>query len=347
LGETGAEWFKAQPASVQREMMGDEAWRAWKAGKVTLDDFVGVTKSKRWGESVGEVTLKDALAAHQGGGAEAIAPSGRLRPPADSQEARNRDNAALEDWLRPSNTTAASAKGEIADTLSERTGLPYDVGNDIVKQWAYSSNDNDMRSLSLQEEAARLFDTELSPWQKSKIKELMDRLAEAQKPPVEGKSFNLLDMDSWGSPSGSSDDPNSPVFHPMGFGRRPDPRGDIRATLAEMHTWTQQELDRLPGETVTLYRGMRLSASEAAGLRAGDTTAIASNALESWSVQKDVAKSFATLANSGDVGVVVAARVPKSRVLSTARTGFGCLNEWEIVVVGNRAGDTVMVIDVY
>jgi SPP1 gp7 family putative phage head morphogenesis protein len=52
LGETGAEWFKAQPASVQREMMGDEAYKAWKSGRVTLDDFVGVRKSRRWGDQV-------------------------------------------------------------------------------------------------------------------------------------------------------------------------------------------------------------------------------------------------------------------------------------------------------
>lgn len=55
LGETGAEWFKAQPASVQREMMGDEAYKAWKSGRVTLDDFVGVRKSRRWGDAVVEV----------------------------------------------------------------------------------------------------------------------------------------------------------------------------------------------------------------------------------------------------------------------------------------------------
>lgn len=55
LGETGAEWFASQPASVQREMMGDEAYKAYKAGRVTLDDFVGVRKSRRWGDAVVEV----------------------------------------------------------------------------------------------------------------------------------------------------------------------------------------------------------------------------------------------------------------------------------------------------
>ena len=55
LGETGAEWFAKQPASVQREMMGDEAYKAYKAGRVTLDDFVGVRKSRTWGDAVVEV----------------------------------------------------------------------------------------------------------------------------------------------------------------------------------------------------------------------------------------------------------------------------------------------------
>jgi hypothetical protein len=39
-----AEWFAAQSASVQCEMMGDEVYKVYKAGRVTLDDFVGVRK---------------------------------------------------------------------------------------------------------------------------------------------------------------------------------------------------------------------------------------------------------------------------------------------------------------
>lgn len=53
-GEDGAAWFARQPADVQREMLGD-AYADYKAGRVTLADFVGVRKSRTWGDAVVEV----------------------------------------------------------------------------------------------------------------------------------------------------------------------------------------------------------------------------------------------------------------------------------------------------
>jgi hypothetical protein len=56
--------------------------------------------------------------------------------------------------------------------------------------------------------------------------------------------------------------------------------------------------------------------------------------ISSWSASYDTAAgSFAGAAETG--GVIMTAQVPASQILSTPRTGFGCLNEHEFTVLGN------------
>ena len=47
--ETGAGWFAAQGADVQRQVLGDAGYEAYKAGAVSLDDFIGLRRSREWG----------------------------------------------------------------------------------------------------------------------------------------------------------------------------------------------------------------------------------------------------------------------------------------------------------
>jgi len=68
-------------------------------------------------------------------------------------------------------TQAEALKDAVVTDLAARTGLGYDLTNNLVKQWAFSANDEDIRSLSLQEDAAKEFGLEMSPWQTAKIKE--------------------------------------------------------------------------------------------------------------------------------------------------------------------------------
>jgi hypothetical protein len=49
--------------------------------------------------------------------------------------------------------------------------------------------------------------------------------------------------------------------------------------------------------------------------------------------------SYASASKFGDV--MMAAQVPASQILSTPRTGFGCLNEHEMVVLGNVNNATI------
>lgn len=57
--ETGAEWFARQDAETQNRILGPAAAQAWRAGDVTLDDFVGYKESATWGTSIYQKSLKE------------------------------------------------------------------------------------------------------------------------------------------------------------------------------------------------------------------------------------------------------------------------------------------------
>jgi SPP1 gp7 family putative phage head morphogenesis protein len=55
---TGADWFAKQPEKVQRVVLGNGKYEAWKAGKFQLSDVVKRTFNKDWGHSIQEKSLK-------------------------------------------------------------------------------------------------------------------------------------------------------------------------------------------------------------------------------------------------------------------------------------------------
>jgi SPP1 gp7 family putative phage head morphogenesis protein len=59
----GATWFAKQPASFQREILDKEGeFEAYKSGRLKLEDFVGLRRSARWGDSYQALSLQRALA---------------------------------------------------------------------------------------------------------------------------------------------------------------------------------------------------------------------------------------------------------------------------------------------
>ena len=91
-----------------------------------------------------------------------------------------------------------------------------------------------------------------------------------------------------------------------------------------MYDRTQEELVATGNKTVTLYRGVNVDDPQK--YASGDKINITANALESWSTDSRVAGTFGN--------VIMKAEVPIEKIVSTARTGFGCLNEWEFVASG-------------
>lgn len=59
----GEEWFKSQPESVQREMMGPGKYQAWVDGKFAFGQLAHSTYDKRWGRTFTEATLEQLLGA--------------------------------------------------------------------------------------------------------------------------------------------------------------------------------------------------------------------------------------------------------------------------------------------
>lgn len=48
-GETGREWFDRQTEDVQRRVLGNAGYEAYRAGAVTLDDYIGMRRNREWG----------------------------------------------------------------------------------------------------------------------------------------------------------------------------------------------------------------------------------------------------------------------------------------------------------
>ena len=57
--ETGREWLEAQPAEMQRQIMGDGHYEAWKAGEFRLEDAARMHSHPVWGEAPQVVPLRE------------------------------------------------------------------------------------------------------------------------------------------------------------------------------------------------------------------------------------------------------------------------------------------------
>jgi len=90
---------------------------------------------------------------------------------------------------------------------------------------------------------------------------------------------------------------------------------------------TQEFLKReVPSGVVTLVRGVTGQHSEA---QKGDVVEVETNALSSWAGDFRTAHDFA-----GSDGTVLAMEVPIEQIQSTWRTGRGCMEEYEAILIG-------------
>lgn len=115
------------------------------------------------------------------------------------------------------------------------------------------------------------------------------------------------------------------------------PKGDAGKLLVAMHDMTQELLRSAPA-MITLHRGLEFKGTRA--VFASDTLKITSNALSSWSSDRKVAQQFAAMNEKH--GVVLAAQIPKERIVALPTSGIGSYSESEVVVLGGRP-DTAVV----
>lgn len=232
--------------------------------------------------------------------------------------------------------------------IAKRAGVTKNEANSLVMQWAGTSNDNTMESLSIQEAASELFDVPLSDWQKKRIEEV-GKEVEAKKMRIED-TYPMLSyekaLDKYYNHDQSQidfvnstfrgiyDKESNPVLTGK-VGTSSSAREKEKRVLRAMYEETQSFLDEtLPDDDyITLYRG--IGRHRTAGVGVGEQARLESNVLESWTLHPIIADGF---------GDMVKARIPKKRILSLFSTGSGTTYEREVVVIGNGTEDLVTVV---
>ena len=187
----------------------------------------------------------------------------------------------------------------------------YEEVNEAIGLWAETSNDSSKGALSLQEAASEELGIPLSDWQKRNL----------------GRAENLN--------LGSHD-----LGSPFDYDRVKE-----RAFVRTMYETTQKHLTEdlgfKPTDTIRLYRGIGPNAvRNAAGTEVGgsdildEVVGYKGNSMESWAFERNNAEYFA----AENMGAVVAMDVPVSNIISTYMTGYGCLLETEVVIMGSLPG---------
>jgi hypothetical protein len=202
-------------------------------------------------------------------------------------------------------------------SISDTTGIPQTHVRDCAITWLETSNDNDMRSLSLQEAASEEFGVPLSSWQKKRISSMRK----------ENKELEV---------QGLFEDSHRGIFEQPMTGETikgvpfSTPRQAERAVLRAMYNNTQAQLKEAGIEEMTLYRGV--GTPDYAKVKKGEViNQVGANAMESWSMDKETADWY-TYGQEG--GLLLKSTVPASRILSTGRSGFGGFKVREVVTLG-------------
>jgi len=236
-------------------------------------------------------------------------------------------------WGEATLDARAELKAKVARDLSKETGISEEECSEFVEQWAHSSNDDDMRSLAIQQDASDEFGVELSEFTKGKINRIEQR-------EISGISSNPLTKEEIIAQGGTESDFEAQFkpFHSVKFESLMDSPTQ-RKVLRAMYNKTQSELKARGITEVRAYRGAIFSVDEYKGIIKGfKNVNIKTNPLSSWSLSQETASGFATGAagQKAKRGVTFSSVIPASRILSLPTTGFGCLTEGELVVLGGK-----------
>ena len=108
----------------------------------------------------------------------------------------------------------------------------------------------------------------------------------------------------------------------------------IKTSLNAMYDNTQEQLAKQglkPDDEITLFRGVN---TDIGNMQPGQSMKYKGNAAESWSLSASTASSFGH--------AVLMSKVKAKNILSTFASGFGCMNEQEVVILGGE-GSVVVV----
>jgi hypothetical protein len=266
--------------------------------------------------------------------------------------------------------------------------ITYSVTNNLIGQWAQTSNGQDMRSLSIQKAVEEELGSPLSAWQRQDHDALQrqydekyipwkiaqdnfdeaSRFAEtysAENPYVEGedkyeyrkrsykawedhvKANNIPAMEEIEDLAGNKTKAIMSLRYILNVSAEPDipeaykplaDRKTERAYVRAVYNRTQKWLsDRGygPDDMITVFRGVGKSAGDVSAKDIGTKIRYRGNAAESWSLSSKVSTQFGTFQLS--------MKVPVRNILSTSRTGPGCLIEGEVILMGNQDVEALVV----
>lgn len=127
----------------------------------------------------------------------------------------------------------------------------------------------------------------------------------------------------------------------------------MRRVARAMYEETQEQLAKAGIKEVSVHRGVNFgqrgdkSPEWFEQLKRGSavTRPISEKVLSSWSSSSGVASKFAVIGGRGQA-CLIGATIPARQVFCTARTGMGCLNEYEFVLFGGNGSAKFSKMDV-
>lgn len=268
--------------------------------------------------------------------------------------------------------------------LMDDLGITAPMANEFLSDWAVSSNDDHLASLTHQKLAAQVFGTKLTAWQK-------EHLAEAERRRASVLGGFMQDMfwddsplnanvilEHWDRALGDyASESTHTVFlpferdllHQRAYGPelpmlhnaeevkalladvRRESEAITKAAIKSIYNRTQAKLAEAGITHLRLYRGA-VSQGVDPG-EAGQTVTAATNALSSWTTSEYVADNGFANTEPYDyktrqmMGAVYTAVVPADRVYSLPATGPGTLFEWEVITIGHPEGDPMRIKTTY
>lgn len=276
---------------------------------------IELSREARFGEAIRNVFCPTG----QGGGVD---PTCSPKGSGSGALSAERNRAKLEEiHLRPVGVDAeaerARAKAHIARDLAaqlKRSDLFQefeieeleDLVGESVALWAETSGDHNSRALAMQKAAEKEFG-----------------LSSYNYPA--GRESQLAEADDF------LKDPNSEQTS----------REFLRAMYKHTQETIQAETGLGPDDEIVLYRGLRFYEDQPAPASLSNAPSEGSldvfmklQPMSSYSTDRDIAVYFTRTFEEGSYGLVISTRVKVRDILSTARTGYGCLTEAEVVVLG-------------
>lgn len=255
---------------------------------------------------------------------------------ADASRASGKPASAIkldDDYL------AGRVKDRLVKGIASESGLPYNTVNDMVRNWAGSSNDTREECIAMQETASRIFNTPLTEWQQGRRVEIGARRAERITELRDKYHFDEKTI-------------KTAMDADINFRQRFS-EGEREKFLSAMYNRTQSDLQSKgikPDDMVTLYRGMAMTGDQAD--RAGKgVSLLRDNAMISASTSVNTATSFGEAAPyeapEGYKPVLATMQVQARDIVGTCTTGLGCLNEHEVVILGRGALAEIKILEAY